>query len=416
VIAQRFDIAIIGAGLAGSALAAALGGSPLRIALIETQPLSLQWPTLTDDINGFDTRVSALTAASQAWLEQLGAWQDIATRRVSPYRHMQVWDGDGTGSIHFDAADVNCAELGHIVENNLLQTALLHCVHRHRNIQIFSSAVIEQFAQVASAAHDQSGVEITLSDGQQLHANLLVGADGANSRVREWAKFPMREWDYGHTAIAATIQTELPHTQTAWQIFRREGPLAFLPLQRTPLQTTQGNEHFSSIVWSTQPDEAHALMTMDDAQFMQALGRAFEFTLGEIKGVGRRIAFPLRARHAQHYTLPNIALIGDAAHTIHPLAGQGINLGLLDAQVLAHELVRAQRRGLGVADANVLARYQRERKSDNVATLATMEGFKRLFGANALGVRWLRNIGLNWVDRSGPLKRAIIRQAMGIAP
>ena len=157
-------------------------------------------------------------------------------------------------------------------------------------------------------------------------------------------------------------------------------------------------------------------MAMDDAQFMQALGRAFEFTLGAITGTSRRIAFPLRARHAHEYVRNNIALIGDAAHTIHPLAGQGINLGLLDAQALTRELWRAQRRALGCADADVLARYQRERKGDNMATLAAMEGFKRLFAADALTARWLRNTGLNIVDRSGPVKRLLIRRAMGIAP
>lgn len=405
MIAQRFDIAIIGAGLAGSALAAALGGSDLRVALIEAQPLSLQWPTLTDDIDGFDIRVSALTAASRSWLEQLGAWHEVAARRLSAYRQMQVWDGDGTGAIQFDAAEVNRAELGHIVENNLLQTALLHCINNYRNVQIFSAATVETFAR----APDH--IDIELRDGVRLHATLLVGADGANSRVRDWAEFKMREWDYGHTAIAATIATELPHSATARQIFRREGPLAFLPLV-----TAQGAQHFSSIVWSTVPNEAQALMAMDATQFMQTLGRAFEYRLGSITASSRRIAFPLRARHAQNYVQPHIALIGDAAHTIHPLAGQGINLGLMDAQALAQELLRARQRDLGIADPLVLARYQRNRKSDNLATLAMMEGFKRLFGANALSLRWLRNTGLNWVDRSGPLKRVLIRQAMGIAP
>ncbi len=410
MIAQHFDIAIIGAGLAGSALAAALGDSQWRVALIEAQPLSLAWPALGDGVDGFDLRVSALTAASREWLEQLGAWRDISVRRVSPYRHMHVWDGDGTGAIHFDADAVNRAELGHIVENNVLQTALLHRVSAHRNVQIFSGSTVEQFA------HAADGVEVTLRSGAQsheskLHATLLVGADGSHSRVREWAQFPMREWEYGHTAIVATIQTEMPHAQTARQIFRREGPLAFLPLL-----TADHDEHFCSIVWSTQPEEAQALMAMDDAKFMQALGRAFEFTLGEIKGVSRRVAFPLRARHAQAYTQAHIALIGDAAHTIHPLAGQGINLGFLDAQALARELVRAGQRGLSVDDADVLARYQRQRKSNNAVTLAAMEGFKRLFGADTLALRLLRNVGLNWADRSGPLKRIMIRQAMGIAP
>ncbi|MFT3929473.1 MAG: UbiH/UbiF/VisC/COQ6 family ubiquinone biosynthesis hydroxylase [Spongiibacteraceae bacterium] len=414
MIAQRFDIAIIGAGLAGSALAAALGNSRWRVALIEAQPLSLQWPTLGDGINDFDLRVSALTAASQDFLDQLvfegkSVWRDVSARRVSAYRHMQVWDGDGTGAIHFDADEVNRGELGHIVENTILQAALLHGVSACRNVQIFSGNAVEQFTRT-SLSQNQSGIEIALSNGATLHTTLLVGADGSNSRVRAWAQFATREWDYGHTAIVATIQTEKPHAQTARQIFRREGPLAFLPLR-----TTQGDEHYCSIVWSTLPEEAQALMAMDDAQFMQALGRAFEFTLGEITATSRRVAFPLRARHVNEYTQANIALIGDAAHTIHPLAGQGINLGFLDAQALARELLRAEQRGLSAADTDVLARYQRERKSDNVATLAAMEGFKRLFAANALPVRWLRNTGLKFFDRSGPLKRLMIRQAMGIA-
>ncbi|HEY3699443.1 MAG TPA: UbiH/UbiF/VisC/COQ6 family ubiquinone biosynthesis hydroxylase [Spongiibacteraceae bacterium] len=403
MIAQRFDIAIIGAGLAGSALAAALGATSLRIALIDAQALSLQWPTLSDDIHGFDSRVSALTAASQTWLEQLGAWRDIAARRLSPYQHMYVWDGEGTGAIHFDAETVNRAELGHIVENNLLQAALLHCINRQHNVQIFSAAKVANFARA------QEHIAIQLEDGANLHATLLVGADGANSRVREWAQFQMREWDYGHTALVATVATALPHNATAFQIFRREGPLAFLPLR-----TTQNDAHFSSIVWSTTPEEAQALLAMDDTQFMHALGAAFEHRLGAITATSRRNAFPLRARHAHNYVQPHIALIGDAAHTIHPLAGQGINLGLSDAQVLAQELLRARQRDLSVADPLVLARYQRNRKSDNLATLAMMEGFKRLFGANALPLRWLRNTGLNRVDRSSPLKRVLIKQAMGL--
>jgi 2-octaprenylphenol hydroxylase len=405
MLPQKFDIAIVGAGLAGSALAAALGGSELRVALIETQPLSLNWPPLDDSVSGFDSRVSAITAASQDWLQQLGAWDAVAARRASAYRHMQVWDGEGTGTIHFDAAEVNQTALGHIVENRLLQTALLHVIGRHHNVQIFSPVAVDSYAR------GSDGIELSLQNGAQIHATLLVGADGANSRVREWAQFQMREWDYGHTALVATIATEHTHAATAWQIFRREGPLALLPLP-----SANPEQHLSSIVWSTTPTEAAALMQMDDAEFMCALGTAFEHRLGAITATSQRVSFPLRARHTNNYVQPNIALIGDAAHTIHPLAGQGINLGFLDAQALAAEILRAQQRGLSVADTAVLARYQRSRKSDNVAMLAAMEGFKRLFGARALPLRWLRNTGLNWIDRSAALKRLLIRQAMGSAP
>jgi len=408
MIAQQFDIAIVGAGLAGTALATALGGSPLRIALIEAQPLSLQWPTLRDDVNGFDARVSALTFASQRWLDQLGVWELVAARRVSPYRHMHVWDGEGTGSIHFDAAEVNRPALGHIVENNLLQTALLHSLSRHHNVQIFSPVQVEHFTR------GDDHIELQLQNQTQLRTKLLVGADGANSRVRDWAEIKLREHDYGHTALVATVATTQPHQSTAWQIFRREGPLAFLPLQGTGAQH-DGPHPLSSIVWSTVPEEAQALMAMDDNDFMRALGNAFEHRLGDITATSRRFSFPLRARHAESYVQPSLALIGDAAHTIHPLAGQGINLGFLDAQALADELLRAAQRGLQPGDASVLARYQRSRKSDNLVMLGLMDGFKRLFGANDLTLRWLRNTGLNLTDRSGPLKRFLIRQAMGIS-
>lgn len=400
---QRFDIVIVGAGLAGSALAAALGASPLRVALLEMQPLSLDWPQGDDSTAGFDTRVSALTAASREWLEQLGAWQAVAQRRLSPYRHMHVWDGEGTGAIDFDAAEVNQPALGYIVENRLLQTSLLHCVSRQHNVQVFSPIRVTGFART------DAGIVVSFEDGRQLLASLLVAADGANSRVRDWAGFDMREWDYGHNAIVATVATELPHEGTAWQVFRREGPLAFLPLR-----TADGGQHLSSIVWSTVPDEAAGLMQKNDEDFRQALGAAFESRLGAITGVSRRQSFPLRARHARRYTQPNIALIGDAAHTIHPLAGQGINLGLLDAQVLAEELLRAQRRGLPADDESALARYQRRRKGDNLLMLGLMEGFKRLFASTDLPVRWLRNAGLRQVDRFAPAKRLLIRQAMGL--
>ncbi|HSB96589.1 MAG TPA: FAD-dependent monooxygenase, partial [Spongiibacteraceae bacterium] len=296
MLPQQFDVVIVGAGLAGTALAAALGGSTLRVALIEAQPLSLEWPALHDSVDNFDSRVSALTAASQNWLQQLGAWPLVAMRRLAAYRHMHVWDGEGTGAITFDAEAVNQPMLGHIVENNLLQTALLHCVSRHNNVQIFSAT------RVADFNRQEDRVEIIFEDGKILRSELLVAADGANSRVREWAGFKMREWDYGHRALVATVATEQPHQHTAWQIFRREGPLAFLPLR-----SSDNGQQFCSIVWSTTPAEAEMLLTLNDSEFNSQLGRAFEYKLGAITAASRRLSFPLRARHAHDYVLPGVA-------------------------------------------------------------------------------------------------------------
>ncbi|MET0377377.1 MAG: UbiH/UbiF/VisC/COQ6 family ubiquinone biosynthesis hydroxylase [Spongiibacteraceae bacterium] len=405
VTSPPVDIAIVGSGLAGSALACALGGLGLRVALIEAQPLSLQWPGANDDVDGFDPRVSALTESSRAWLEQLGAWPLVAVRRISPYRAMEVWDGEGTGAIHFHAEEVNQPTLGHIVENGLLQTALLHALQSKRDVQVLSPA------RVASFERKDDGVLIHLEDQRELFCHLLIGADGAQSRVREWAGLRVREWDYGHTAIVATVATEQAHGACARQIFRREGPLALLPLR-----TANGGEQLCSIVWSTSPEEAEMLLTLDDIAFASALGDAFQHRLGAITATSQRFSFPLRARHAVDYVAVNVALIGDAAHTIHPLAGQGINLGFLDAQALAEEIQRAVTRGLGPADTQALARYQRRRKGDNWAVLGAMEGFKRLFGSTALLPRWLRNSGMNALDRIEPVKRLLIRQAMRIGP
>ena len=405
MIPQHFDIAIVGSGLAGSALACALSQLDLRIALIEAQPLSLQWPSLRDDVNGFDARVSALTEASRAWLQELGAWPMVAERRLSPYRAMTVWDGEGTGEIHFNAEQVNQPALGHIVENGLLQCALLHVLQAHRNVHVYSPAPVENFERRGKQ------IAVRLNDQRELICDLLIGADGAQSRVREWAGIDTREWSYGHTAIVATVRTEKPHAATARQIFRREGPLALLPLL-----TQHNDQHFCSIVWSTQPAEAEQLLALSDDDFAAALGRAFEYRLGDITATSKRFSFPLHARHAHDYVAEGVALIGDAAHTIHPLAGQGINLGFLDARALAEEISRAVRRGLSPADATALARYQRRRKGDNWVVQSAMEGFKRLFGTTALLPRWLRNQGMNWLDQADPLKRVIIRQAMRIGP
>jgi 2-octaprenylphenol hydroxylase len=303
MVPQQFDVAIVGAGLAGTALAAALGGSELRVALLEAQPLALEWPALADSVASFDSRVSALTATSRAWLDQLGAWPLVAAQRLAAYKHMQVWDGEGTGSIGFEAAAVNEPVLGHIVENRLLQTALLQCVARHRNVQVFNPVQVTAFARTADR------LEISLENGRTLQAELLVAADGANSKVREWAGFRLREWDYGQQALVATVATELPHRQIARQIFRREGPLAFLPLP-----DSKDSQRFCSIVWSTTPDEAQSLLAADDTGFRTRLGQAFEHRLGAIAETSRRFAFPLRARHAEDYVAPGIALIGDAAH------------------------------------------------------------------------------------------------------
>ncbi|XQE66905.1 2-octaprenyl-3-methyl-6-methoxy-1,4-benzoquinol hydroxylase [Pseudomonas sp. P3C3] len=396
---MQADLIIVGAGMVGSALALALEHSGLEILVVDGGPLSVR-PFAAE--GAFEPRVSALSAASQRILERLGVWDGIVARRVSPYRDMRVWDGSGTGSVHFSAASVHAEVLGHIVENRAVQDALLDRLHDSQ-IGLLGSARLEQLRRSGD------GWLLTLADGRELRAPLLVAADGANSAVRRLAGCATREWDYLHHAIVTSVRCERPHQATAWQRFTDDGPLAFLPLAR------QGDEHWCSIVWSTVPAEAERLMALGDDAFRHELGKAFEWRLGQVTAVDPRLCIPLRQRHAKRYVESGLALIGDAAHSIHPLAGQGVNLGFLDAAVLAEVLLHALQRGEQPNDVRVLSRYERRRMPHNLAMMAAMEGFERLFQADPLPLRLLRNSGLNWVDDLPDAKALFVRRALGLA-
>ncbi|VXB16805.1 putative oxidoreductase with FAD/NAD(P)-binding domain [Pseudomonas sp. 8AS] len=396
---MQADLIIVGAGMVGSALALALEHSGLDILIVDGSPLSIK-PFAADA--AFEPRVSALSAASQRILERLGVWPGIAARRVSPYGEMQVWDGSGTGSVHFSAASVHAETLGHIVENRVIQDALLERLH-DSNLGLLGNARVEQLRRSGD------GWLLKLADGRELRSALLVAADGANSAVRRLAGCATREWDYLHHAIVTSVRCARPHQATAWQRFTDDGPLAFLPLRRG------ADEHWCSIVWSTVPAEAERLMALDDAAFRHELGKAFEWRLGEITQVDPRLCIPLRQRHAKRYVESGLALVGDAAHSIHPLAGQGVNLGFLDVAVLADVLLHALSRGEQPNDVRVLSRYERRRMPHNLAMMAAMEGFERLFQADPLPLRWLRNSGLNWVDELPDAKALFVRQALGLS-
>ena len=398
---QSFDILVVGGGMIGSALALGLSRQGWQVGLIEGAPADdlLAAPEQATTVDDFEPRVSAISLASQRLLEQLNAWQRVQAGRHCSYREMTVWDGDGTGRIHFDAAELHARSLGTIVENRHLVRALFEELAG-------SQVVLLDGVRVTSWRRDQ-GVE--LDDGRRLAAKLVVGADGALSRLRQWAGLPTREWDYDQQAIVCTVRTSQSHRHTAWQRFSPTGPLAFLPL----LNET-GDEHFCSIVWSQDTQEARRLMALDTPAFGQALARAIERELGDVEAVSERFAFPLRQRHAKDYVGDGLVLVGDAAHTIHPLAGQGANLGYGDIRVLLEELGRAKTLGLAPDDALVLARYQRRRKGENLAMMAAMEGFKQLFARDELPVRWLRNTGMRWLNQLAPVKNRIAAQAMGV--
>ena len=396
---MRADLLIVGAGMVGSGLALALKNSGLNILLLDGSPLSVKPFTAQDP---FEPRVSALSAASQRILERLGAWEGITGRRVSPYSHMHVWDGSGTGQIHFSAASVHAEVLGHIVENRVVQDALLECL-QGADIEMLANARLEQMRR--------SGDDwlLTLADGRTLRAPLVIAADGANSAVRRLTGCETREWDYQHHAIVTSVRCAQAHQRTAWQRFTDNGPLAFLPWER------EGEQDWCSIVWSTTPEQAEQLMALDDEAFCRELEFAFEGRLGAVLSADPRVCVPLRQRHAKRYVAEGLALIGDAAHTIHPLAGQGVNLGFLDAAVLADVVLHAQDRGERLADVQVLSRYERRRMPHNLALMAAMEGFERLFQSNSLTARLVRNTGLKWVDKMPEAKALFVRQALGLS-
>ncbi|WP_248795412.1 2-octaprenyl-3-methyl-6-methoxy-1,4-benzoquinol hydroxylase [Pseudomonas sp. MWU13-2105] len=395
---MRADVLIVGAGMVGSALALALKDSGLEILLLDGSPLSVK---PFDPQAAFEPRVSALSAASQRILERLGVWAGISARRASPYRDMQVWDGSGTGQIHFSAASVHAEVLGHIVENRVVQDALLERLH-DCDMGLLANARLEQMRR--------SGDDwlLTLADGRKLRAPLVIAADGANSAVRRLAGCATREWDYLHHAIVTSVRSSRPHQMTAWQRFTDDGPLAFLPLER------DGQQDWCSIVWSTTPEQAQRLMLLEEEDFCRELERAFEGRLGTVLSADARLCVPLRQRHAKRYVAEGLALIGDAAHTIHPLAGQGVNLGFLDAAVLAEVLLHACERGERLADVRVLSRFERRRMPHNLGLMAAMEGFERLFQADSLALRWLRNTGLKSVEQMPEAKALFVRQALGL--
>ncbi|MDW7748745.1 UbiH/UbiF/VisC/COQ6 family ubiquinone biosynthesis hydroxylase [Halomonas sp.] len=394
-----FEVIIVGGGMVGTALACLLGQAGLEVALLDAREAPLDPDAAGEGPPSM--RVSALTPVSRQLLEGLGAWEWMASRRVSPYRFMQVWDGEGSGEVNFSAEQAGVPVLGHIIENDVTLAALEACLAELPSVQARFGA------RVAGLESGDDGRTVRLADGSRLTAPLVVAADGARSPLREMAGIGVRTRDTGQVAVVTTVRTRLAHGGVARQVFLPTGPLAFLPLH------VEGGDRHCSIVWSTSPEEAERLVALPGEALGLELAAAIEHRLGEVTVTDRALAVPLSQRHAERYVLPGLALVGDAAHSIHPLAGQGVNLGLMDAAVLAEELVTGRRRGLSAGDATLLGRYARRRRGDNAAMLALMDGFRLLFGARHPALTLARNLGLSGVDRLGPLKRLLMQQATG---
>lgn len=396
---RAFDVIVVGGGLVGSLFALLLtqdaAARDLRVAVIEGESCPMPPPDAP-----FDLRVSALTRASEALIVRAGCGEGLSAQRQCRFTDMHVWDADGTGEVHFSARASGESHLGTMIENRILQALLAE-----RLATASSRLHVLCPARVQALTRERDGWQVALADGRRLQAPLLVGADGARSRVRAAAGIATRDRDYGQQGLVCTVTVSRPHAATAWQRFLPQGPLAFLPL---------ADPHQCSIVWTLPAAEAADKLALPDAVFMAALSEAFEHRLGEVTAVGPRAAFPLVARHAEHYTQDGLALIGDAAHSIHPLAGQGLNLGLLDAAALADEMLAVLRSGLPAHHPRALSRYSRQRRGDNARMLHAMTGFERLFASDDLHLRILRNAGMRLFDRATPLKHAVMRAAMGM--
>ncbi len=387
------DVLIVGGGMVGAALACAFADQPLRVAIVEHgRP-----PAMPSGDYGL--RVSAIAPGSRTVLEVIDAWSRIPAQRICPVERMNIWDSQGAGVIHFDSADLGEPYLAYIVENDAVQAALWQRIASSDNIEPYCGSAIADLEVCDSYAH------VELDNGTALKARLLVGADGARSFVRTRMGIAVNRWDYAQQAIVAMVSTEKPERHIAWQRFLPTGPLAFLPLP----------DGRYSIVWSVNSERGEKLLALDDADFIEALQAAFGDRLGHINASSARLAFPLQRSHAEHYVDERVALIGDAAHTVHPLAGQGVNLGLLDAAALAEVLLEAQKHRRDIGRPATLRRYERWRKGDNLAMLVFTDVLKRLFATSMVSIARARNLGLDLVNAATPLKLMLMRRAAGLA-
>lgn len=389
----EYDIVIVGGGMVGAAIACALGGSRYQVALIESH-----YPDAFETGQPHDLRVSALSVASETLLRNIGAWDGIASRRSCPYRRMKVWEANESAATLFDSEEIGEAHLGHIVENRVTQLALLETVKQHSNIDLICPAKTKR------VDYSSGSSIVELDDGREIVGRLLIGADGGESKVRQAAGIGITKWDYNQQALVASVVTSYPQQDITWQQFTPTGPLAFLPL----------TGYHASLVWYNTPDEIKRLMAMSDQAFLEAVHQEFPSCLGKIDQLLDRSYFPLRRQHAQSYVAEGIALAGDSAHMIHPLAGQGVNIGFMDVAMLAEVLLDAQEQGDRFYSKETLAKYEKARRHQNLLMMQTMDAFYHVFSNDNLPLKLLRNLGLGVADKLPFAKPHITRFAMGL--
>lgn len=385
------DVAIVGGGMVGGALALGLAQHGFTVTVIEPST-----PPAFDASAAPDVRISAIGASSVALLKSLGVWEAMRAMRVHAYRRLETWEWE-SAHVTFDAAELKLPELGYMVENNVLQLALWQALEAHQQVTLRVGSALQAMQR------EPMSTTLRLNDGSECAAALVIGADGANSQVRQLAGIGVQAWQYRQSCMLISVQCANDPGDSTWQQFTPTGPRAFLPLF----------DHWASLVWYDTPARIRQLQAMSMPQLQQEIMRHFPSRLGQVTPLNAG-AFPLTRRHAMQYVQPGLALVGDAAHTIHPLAGQGVNLGYRDVDALLDVLAEAKSHGETWAGLSVLERYQTRRRADNLMMQSGMDLFYAGFSNDLAPVRVLRNIGLMAAARAGVVKRRALKYALGL--
>lgn len=390
---EKFEVVIVGGGIVGATTACILAESGVKVALLDSRKPAREW-----DKNSTDLRVSALTKASENIFRNLDVWEEIIKRGAGAYQDMRVWDGQGDGELHFDCADTQYPTLGHIVENRITVAVLWNKLEKLPSVSCITGS------KVSEMQLSEHGRRLTLENGLIIESPLIIAADGRDSALRNMAGIDTTGWEYRQDGLVATIDTENSHQHTAWQRFLPEGPLAFLPLH-----TGQ-----CSIVWTLTTNTAKHYLELDEDEFLNKLEQASNGILGKMLKTSERAAFPLRFQYANRYTAENFALVGDAAHAMHPLAGQGANSGLLDAAAIAELIIDANQQQRPLGSHKLLRRYERWRKGDNLLMMSSMDILNKTYAVSASPFVKLRSTGMNWINHSTMLKNNFNNHAMGL--
>ena len=388
-----FEVVVIGAGVVGSSLALSLAKEGVDVCLIDKGT-----PEIKEDISR--GRTAALNLASQNILEKLGVKRGIENY-LTPFKNIYVWDSEGTSSLEFSSDEIGQPKLGDVVTNNAILSSIFLLLPNHKNLRFLSGD------RLKTLDPQEESIKVCTDGGENISCKLVVGADGGLSSVRELSSINIRTWSYDQKALIANLKAEKSHSNTAYQVFTKNGPIALLPMQKD-------DEESLSLVWSADIDYAERLLDLDIPSFLNELERKTESVLGKLSLDGEMSSYPLHQLHAKDYYAQRVVLIGDAAHSMHPLAGQGLNLGLGDVEELASRILRSRRHGEDVGNDKMLSDYSKARKSINLRMMGFMEVFKKGFGSTNPWVRLGRNMAFGATQKAPELRKRFIKEAAGI--